>query len=287
MNINRVSAGENNHRQLLFELNNAVVKRAGQNILSVPSLSINEGEHVALLGPNGSGKSTLINVLTREILPLHTEPSPVWFKGTDRIVLTDIKEAVGIVSSSMQQQIMVHLPAVEIVEGGLFGSLGLNQYTPHTEKSRSVALEVMDFLGVANLAYRDVMTLSTGQARRVLIARALVHDPSTVIFDEPCSGLDPEGMYNVRKSMRTLAQAGKGVVLVSHYPEDVIPEIQRVILLKEGMIFADGSKSELFRDDVMSSLFDVPLLIERKTNWRESVSCAGHEEEYFSLVARY
>lgn len=287
MDIDQVPEDKDSRKQLLFELHNVVVKRAGRGILSVPSLRIDEGEHIALLGPNGSGKSTLVNVLTREILPLHAEPSPVWFRGTDRIVLADIKEAIGIVSSSTQQQIMVHLPAVEIVEGGLFGSLGLNQYTPHTDKTRAIALEVMDFLGVSNLAQRDVMTLSTGQARRVLIARALVHNPSTIIFDEPCSGLDPEGMYNVRKSMRTLAQAGKGVVLVSHYPEDVIPEIQRLILLKDGVIFADGSKSELLSDDVMSSLFDVPLSIERKTYPQGKLLCAGHKEEYFSLVARY
>ena len=85
----------------------------------------------------------------------------------------------------------------------------------------------MELLGVDELAARDIMTLSTGQARRVLIARALVHDPEVLVFDEPCTGLDPEGMYYVRSSMRTLAKAGKGIVLVTHYPEDIIPEIKR------------------------------------------------------------
>ena len=121
----------------------------------------------------------------------------------------------------------------------------------------------MELLGVDELAARDIMTLSTGQARRVLIARALVHDPEVLVFDEPCTGLDPEGMYYVRSSMRTLAKAGKGIVLVTHYPEDIIPEIKRVVLLKNGTVFADGSKGRLLTDGVMSELFDVPLHVQR------------------------
>lgn len=121
----------------------------------------------------------------------------------------------------------------------------------------------MELLGVDELAARDIMTLSTGQARRVLIARALVHDPDVLVFDEPCTGLDPEGMYYVRSSMRTLAKAGKGIVLVTHYPEDIIPEIKRVVLLKNGTVFADGSKGRLLTDGVMSELFDVPLHVQR------------------------
>lgn len=133
----------------------------------------------------------------------------------------------------------------------------------HLHEARERAREVMELLGVDELAARDIMTLSTGQARRVLIARALVHDPEVLVFDEPCTGLDPEGMYYVRSSMRTLAKAGKGIVLVTHYPEDIIPEIKRVVLLKNGTVFADGSKGRLLTDGVMSELFDVPLHVQR------------------------
>lgn len=279
----------------LVELNDAVVRRAGRDIFSVGSLSLAQGEHVALLGPNGSGKSTFVKLITREVLPLHREHPPVRFKGNPRAVLADVKKSLGIVSSSMQDQITVHLPALDVVEGGIFGSLGIPQHVQRTEETQRRAMAALEMLGIAHLAQRDIMTLSTGQARRVLVARALVHDPDTLIFDEPCTGLDPEGMYYVRSSMRALAQAGKGIVLVTHYPEDVIPEIKRLVLIKEGRVFADGPKERLLESDTMSNLFDVPLFVERRTA-SDMVSAVnagdGHEnegrgEDYFSLVSAY
>ena len=243
-----------------LELRDAVVQRAGSPILSIDAFRLDEGEHLALLGPNGSGKSTFVKLITREVLPLHRDDPPVLFRGRDRATLAEVKRSLGIVSSSMQDQIAVHVPAVDVVAGGLFGSLGIPARTDDAvvDDARVRAHAAMELLGVDDLAARDIMTLSTGQARRVLIARALVHDPDALIFDEPCTGLDPEGMYYVRSSMRTLAQAGKSIVLITHYPEDIIPEIERVVLLKNGRLHADGTKESL-NDQVMSGLFEVPL----------------------------
>lgn len=292
----------------LVEIEDAAVVRAGKTILSVPSFRLGLGENVALLGPNGSGKSTFVKLITREIVPLHRDRPPVRFKGQPRVVVSEVKKSLGIVSSSMQDQISVHLPAIDVVEGGLFGSLGMPAHAHGTDETRAWALASLRQLGVEDLAERDIMTLSTGQARRILIARALVHDPETLVFDEPCTGLDPEGMYYVRKSMRVLARAGKGIVLVTHYPEDVIPEIGRIVLIKRGQLFADGAKRDMLTDEVMSRLFDVPLHVERRgpscgrldeasssvARAAESsapsaalAACEGREEEYFSLVSAY
>ena len=248
-----------------LELVDAVVVRAGVPNLSIDSLRIAAGEHLALLGPNGSGKSTFVKLITREMLPLHREQPPVRFKGRPRATLAEVKQSLGIVSSTMQDQITVHLPVVDVVAGGLFGTLGIPRQVSDADADgpRARAHKALLLLGINDLAERDVMTLSTGQARRVLIARALVHDPDTLVFDEPCTGLDPEGMYYVRSSMRQLAQRGTGIILVTHYPEDVIPEIKRIVLLKEGAVFADGPKDQLLTGQVMSELFEVPLHVRR------------------------
>lgn len=277
-----------------FELHNAVVQRAGAPILSIESFELAEGEHLALLGPNGSGKSTFVKLITREVLPLHRDEPPVRFRGRDRETLAEVKQSLGVVSSSMQDQVAVHLPSVDVVAGGLFGTLGVPVRADDAavDDARARALDAMELLGVDDLASRDIMTLSTGQARRVLIARALVHDPDALVFDEPCTGLDPEGMYYVRSSMRTLAQAGKSIVLVTHYPEDIIPEIKRVVLLKDGLVHADATKESLMNDQVMSELFDVPLRVQRMSA-PAPVRCGegkfddAREEEYFSLVSAY
>lgn len=258
----------------LLKLTDAVVRRAGKNILEVPSFTLAEGESMALLGPNGAGKSTFISLITREVFPLHREAPPVVFRGRERCTLQEVKACVGIVSATMQSQMTVHVPALDIVCGGLFGTLGVPRQYTVTDEGRAHALHAMRMLGVEDVAERDVMTLSSGQARRVLIARALVNDPDVLVFDEPCTGLDPQGMYHVRQSMRTLAQAGKSLILVTHYPEDVIPEIERIVMIKNGLVFADGAKERLLTSDHLSALFDVPLTVEESGG-------------YYTLLSRY
>ena len=123
--------------------------------------------------------------------------------------MSDIKRALGIVSATMHDQVRVHLPVEEIVMGGISGTLGLPQHAALPKDARPRALDALDRLGIADLARRDVMTLSTGQVRRVLVARELMSDPQVLIFDEPCTGLDPEGMYHVRRTMSLLAAEGR------------------------------------------------------------------------------
>lgn len=265
--IDQDAAGEKNDVAPLFQIHDASVVRGGKTILHVSDFSLVDGEHVALLGPNGAGKSTFIQLLTREVFPLWREEPPVRFRGAARPQLADIKRTLGIVSSTMHDQVRVHLPVIDIVVGGLFGTLGVPLRGDVSARDRSLAMDALERLGIAELARRDVMTLSTGQVRRVLVARELVRDPQVLIFDEPCTGLDPEGMYHVRQTMRTLAAEGRSVVLVTHYPEDIIPDIRRVLLVKEAEVFADGPKERLLTNEVMSELFGVPLMVGESGGW--------------------
>ena len=264
------ATADKNRRQTgvpLFQIRNAQVRRAGKTILSVDAFSLAEGESIALLGPNGAGKSTFVQLLTREVLPLHRDEAPVRFRGQDRPSLADIRACLGVVSGTMHDQVRVHLPVIDIVVGGLFGTLGLPMRREVGEERRARAMDALSRLGIAGLADRDVMTLSTGQVRRVLVARELVRDPDVLVFDEPCTGLDPEGMYHVRKTMATLAAEGRSVVLVTHYPEDIIPAIERVLLIGDARVMADGPKNELLSSERMSELFGVPLAVEERDGW--------------------
>ncbi|MGI6230188.1 MAG: ABC transporter ATP-binding protein [Tractidigestivibacter sp.] len=251
----------------LFKIHDATVVRAGKTILHVDDFSLAEGEHVALLGPNGAGKSTFIQLLTREVQPLWHETPAVLFRGQARPLLRDVRQTMGVVSSTMHDQVRVHLPVLQIVIGGLYGTLGLPMGVRITDSDKASALDALDRLGIADLAKRDIMTLSTGQVRRVLVARELIRDPQVLVFDEPCTGLDPEGMYHVRETMSTLAAEGRSVILVTHYPEDIIPAIKRVMLIKSAAIFADGPKEEILRDEVLSNLFEVPLHVGEQDGW--------------------
>ena len=248
----------------LLELTGATVVRDGRAILAVDHFTIAEGEHLAILGPNGSGKSTLIKLLTRDILPLWAEPAPVLFRGQPRIALEDARKLLGVVSADAQEQADVILPALEVVLGGFFGSLGVPGHRTPTAEQRQRAAAALAELEVSHLADRVMTTLSTGEARRVLFARALVHDPAVLVLDEPTNGLDPHASYHVRQAVRMLARGGRSLVLVTHHVEDIAPEIDRVVMLRDSHIVADGPKRELLTSERLSDLFAIPAQLEER-----------------------
>lgn len=249
----------------LLELHNATVQRDGRAILHVDSFRIAEGERVAILGPNGAGKSTLIKLLTNEILPLWADPAPVRFRGRERMPLFEMRRLLGVVSADGQNQADVLLPAREVVLGGFYGALGVPHHVSPGTEQRDAAERSLAELGAAHLGDRMMSTLSTGEARRVLFARALVHDPSVLVLDEPCAGLDPHAAWHVRQALRDLSESGRSLVLVTHHIEDVVAQIERVVMLRDGVIVADGPKRDLMTSEALSGLFDVPILVEARS----------------------
>lgn len=250
----------------LLEVRGATVVRNGRAILSVDEFVVREGEHLAILGPNGAGKSTLIGLLTREVLPLWADPPPVLFRGRERIELAEARRLIGVVSSSWQETIRAHLTVLDVVLGGRFGTLGVPRHVrPRvSQDDLAAAQRAMSELGIAALAERDMTTLSTGEARRVLTARALVHDPAILVMDEPTAGLDPTAAWHVRETMRGLAEGGRTIVLVTHHVEDIVRHISRVVLMADARIIADGSKEALLTDERLTELFGVRLHIEER-----------------------
>lgn len=248
----------------LLELRAARVVRDGATILAVDQFAISEGERLAIMGPNGAGKTTLIKLLTHDVLPVWADPPPVLFRGEPRPMLADARAHLGVVSADAQEQARVALSALEVVLGGFFGSLGVptrRHPTPLQLEQAGIALRE---LGVDHLADHSMTTLSTGEARRVLFARALVYDPPVLVLDEPMSGLDPHARLHVRDAVRTLASSGRALVLVTHHVEDIVPEIDRIVMMKGACIIADGSKRELLTSARLGELFDMPAELEER-----------------------
>lgn len=250
----------------LIEVRGARVVREGRTILSVERFDVHHGEQVAILGPNGAGKSTLIGLLTRDIVPLWADPAPVRIAGRERFETGELRRLLGVVSSAAQETVRARLRVEEVVCGGLFGTLGLppgvrGRVTLLTKSAVTAALEEA---GVAGLSDRDMMTLSTGEARRVLIARALVAQPPVLVLDEPCAGLDPTAAHHMRDTIRRLARSGRTVLLVTHHIEDIVRGIERVVFLGDARIVADGPRAELLTGSRLSELFGVALVVEER-----------------------
>lgn len=247
--------------QELLRLHDAKVKMDGRVILDVDDFVINQGERIVVLGPNGSGKSTLVKLLTKEIEPVWRETPPVLFMGQPDPSEETLIETVGLVSTDVQKRMMVHRTVFDIVLGGFFGSVGVPFHIGASDEQVEQARKAIREIGIPSLSERDMLTLSTGQARRALIARALISGPALLIFDEPTSGLDPEGAWNMRQSLSALAKAGHTILVITHNVSDIMPEFDRVVMLQDAHIVADGPKEEVLTTQKLRHLFGVPITL--------------------------
>src|SRR6266481_2520679 len=223
------------------------------------SLRIESGEHVCILGPNGCGKSTLIKTITRECYPLAREDSAMRILGRERWDIFELRTHLGIVSPDLLALCTTDSTGRDVVLSGFFSSTRIFPHHHPDPEHLARAEETLARLGIAHLADRAVAEMSSGEAKRTLIARALVHRPQTLLFDEPSNALDIGAQMQLRDTMRELAQSGLGILLVTHHVSEIIPEIERVILLREGRIVADGPKQEMLTSERLSSLFGADI----------------------------
>ena len=223
------------------------------------SLRIGLGEHIAILGPNGCGKSTLIKTITRECYPLVRDGSSVRIMGRDRWNVFELRKLLGIVSSDLMATCTRAVTGRDIALSGFFSSIGIWPHQEVTPAMHEKAEQALAMLEVLHLADRFTDEMSSGEARRVLLARALVHDPHALILDEPSTALDLFAQHELRLIFRKLAQAGIGLVMVTHHLSDLIPEIDRVVLIDRGRIVADGAKREILTAARLAELFGLPL----------------------------
>src|SRR6267378_2010983 len=227
------------------------------------TLQIAAGEHVCILGPNGCGKSTLIKTITRECYPLAREGSSIAILGKELWNIFELRSLLGIVSPDLLASCTSDATGRDVVLSGFFSS---TRIFPHHHPSAELlerANGALARLSISHLAERPVAQMSSGEAKRTLIARALVHGPQTLLFDEPSNALDIAAQLQLRDTMRELAKSGLGILLVTHHVSEIIPEIERVVLLREGRVLADGAKSEILTAEHLSNLFGAAVRLGR------------------------
>jgi len=254
---------------LLIDFAGVTLVRGDKTVSRDLTLQIARGEHVAILGPNGSGKSTLIKAITREIYPLD-RGARMRFQvlGLDDWDIGDLRHHLGIVTLDLLHHLshevtLRQVTARELVLSGHFNSVGLWPHHHPTAPQEKAARRILRFLEISHLANRPVSAMSSGEQRRCLIGRALAHNPEALILDEPTNSLDPGAVREFRQLLRKLARAGRGVLLVTHHIADVIPEIDRVIMIKSGRIVADGAKTALLTSARLSKLFGTKLRVSK------------------------
>jgi iron complex transport system ATP-binding protein len=250
-----------------LDFRHITVMRGDKTVLHDITLRIQAGENAVILGPNGCGKSTLIKTITRECYPLFRPESCLTILGRETWNVFELRTLLGIVSNDLMSTCTRDITGLEVVLSGFFSSIGIQPYHHVTPTMLAQSREVLDLLEVPHLADRFMTEMSSGEGRRMLIARAMVHHPLALLLDEPSNSLDVNATLELRALLRKLAQSGTGILVVTHHLSDIIPEITRVILLKNGRIFADGQKHELLTAPRLGELFGAPVELARRDGY--------------------
>lgn len=247
----------------LIDIRNATIFRGETRVFENLTLCIGQHEPAVILGPNGSGKTTLLKVIMRELYPARREGSLVRILGRDTWNVWELRSHIGVVSHDLQTRYRPSTTGLGVILSGYLSSVGIHGTLASriTPEQTDHAKQVMADLGVGSLEKTELRKMSTGQQRRCLLARALVHDPDTLILDEPTAGLDITSSFDYMARIRQLAAAGRNIVLVTHLLNEIPPDIDRVILLKNGAVLADGPKSTVLTEETLRDAYDTDVRV--------------------------
>ena len=245
----------------ILEIARAKVFRQLNQVFDGLSLRIDAGCHTAILGPNGAGKTTLLKLLTREIYPVHDPDTVLRLFGEARWNVWDLRQRLGIVSHDLQARHLGNPVGQHVILSGYYSSIGIADHHEYSKEQLDHAEGLMVMLGIDHLRERPFAQCSTGEQRRFLLGRALVHDPEVLVLDEPTSGLDLRATFDYLGRVRELIAAGKTIILVTHHIHEIPPEIRRIVMIKDGGVLADGDKGEILTSQRLGSLFDTDLEI--------------------------
>ncbi|RRD24069.1 ABC transporter ATP-binding protein [Fusobacterium canifelinum] len=251
----------------ILSYKNVSFKRDGREILKNINWEIKEGENWALIGLNGSGKSTLLSMILAYTFATKGEVS-VFDKKFGACVWAEIKERVGFVSSTLNtfSDRLNNQSLADIVLSGKYNSIGI--YREITQKDREKANNIIKDFKLSHLKLNKFGTLSQGEQRKTLLARAFMNSPSLLILDEPCSGLDIRAREIFLKSLEENSKNKNAIpfIYVTHQIEEIVPSITHVAILDNGEIVAQGNKFEVLTDENLSKLYGIDIKIEWSNN---------------------
>lgn len=263
----------NRHTEEILRLHDATVYRRSNKVFNGFSVSIQSGQHTAVIGPNGSGKSTFIQLLTSQLYPVVSDGGQpaVQILGKERWDIDELRRHIGIVSADLQYEIRHNLKGgritgKEVVLTGFFSSMQLFGHQKITDDMQEAADRALATIEAGYLSGQLFAEMSAGESRRVLIARALVTDPEVLVLDEPTTALDVAARQNCLGLIRDIAKSGRTIILVTHHLGEIIPEINNIILLSDGRIAYQGEKEQVLTSERLSDVFNHPLSLHRNGN---------------------
>ena len=233
----------------------------GSEILSRINLKIKEGEIVTILGPNGSGKSTLIKLISRSIYPRIKSGSKFKIYGKEMINIWDMRSKISFMNNEIHQRTHGSLKVKDIVLSGIYGSIGIPKNINPSKINYDQAIKLIEKFNLSNKVNSRYDQLSDGQKRIVQILRALINKPKVLILDEPTSNLDINSTYLLINFLSSVIKEDISLLMSTNSIDNILKETTRVILIKEGIIKADGLPYKTINSEELSLLYDIEIKV--------------------------
>ncbi|MBP3963387.1 ABC transporter ATP-binding protein [Paenibacillus lignilyticus] len=243
----------------MITLQDITFRREERQILDGVNLQINKGEHWVILGRNGCGKTTLLEMMTGYQFP-SSGTVDVLGNRFGECDVREVRKQVGYISQSVIEKLTLRDPVWEVVATGEYAYLRF--YQTIDEEVRQKALRLLDEVGLLYTADQTLATLSQGERKKVMLARALMSNPKLLIMDEPCAGLDLYEREKLLIDLNRLSERDITVVYVTHHMEEIIPLFTHVALVQDGRIVAAGPKKDVLSPEWLSRAYDWPVAVE-------------------------
>tara|TARA_Y100001968_G_scaffold308019_1_gene326351 strand:+ start:173 stop:985 length:813 start_codon:yes stop_codon:yes gene_type:complete len=240
-----------------------------KKILSNINLKLNYGENIVILGPNGSGKSTFLKLLNRSIYPIFSNQSSLKLFNNENINIWDIRSKIGFLFREMEQRVHNGVNLYDLITSGFSGTFNSRYYKLLSIADKTEIENLINKCELNNIIYQDFQSLSDGQKRRALLARALVYKPNILVLDEPFCNLDMKSHFILNKILNNLIDKSVNIIYVTHNLESILAKTNRVLLINEGKIVNDGTPNQIINSEILSDLFKMSInVIKQDQYWR-------------------
>ncbi len=251
-----------------LEAKNISCFKNGYEVVKNLNLKLKYSENVILIGPNGSGKSSILELINRNIYPVIKKNNTV-FKlfNKELINIWELRKRISVVNYDVKSRINPKLKVIDLIISGLYGKYCKISYK--SESDFSYAEFLIKKMSLTNLSQKNFSHLSEGEKQIVLIARALIKKPEILILDEPIANLDLKSKFYVIDQINEFTKLNSNIICITHDISMITEIYNRIIMLKNRMIIADGTQSETINNKNINNLFDIDIdVIKHKGVWQ-------------------